>query len=89
MEMYYVYLKLTDKGKSGQTLYWDGDTNPEDFVIKEAMMKMGSSGLWEVTLQRLGERGFDLVSVVPHESINSDNHTIMENIYVFKRKHIV
>ena len=87
MNFVYVYVKLTDKAINGSTLYWSDYNDPEDWLIhKLKMTKNSSSGKWETTLQNLGDAGFDLVNVSPHQQESNGRFVKIENSYIFKRK---
>ena len=90
MDFVYVYLKLTDKANKGSALYWCDPKDPEDWLAKDLRMSKNRLGEWETSLQNVGEAGFDLVSVTPHQKNTKSGQfgstTKIENIYIFKRR---
>lgn len=87
MNFVYVYVRLTDKAINGSKLYWSDYNDPEGWLIHELKMSKNSlSGVWETTLQNLGDAGFDLVNIFPHRHENNGRLVKIENVYIFKRK---
>ena len=89
--MKYSYVKLTDKGLSGRTLYWEGYGEPDQTAIDTLKLTNPLSGYngehlgWQTTLQVMGELGFDLVAVVPQKHMKSLEGFKIWNSYIFKK----
>ena len=80
-----LYVRLSDKGVTGQDLYWEDCLEPDASLISELRMEKSPLG-WKTTLTSLSKVSAELISVVPHqhETIGNGRTTRIHNDYLFR-----
>ena len=80
-----IYVKLFDKGGLDDRLYLYCLQDPNKNTIERLDLRQDlTTKEWYTSLEDIGRKGAELISVSPYEKEKTDSKVIIKNIYIVK-----